>query len=248
MSNLTAILNARTKKNENSAKMNAMSKQSASGNLTSFSGMFATGELSQQERQQLETLLKSYATDDEQKHLQSDLENLISITSEVKAINNQAALLHGERIKKAHDILIRYADGAFTAWLMAAYGNRQTPYNLMQYYEFYQSTPRNLRAQIELMPRQAVYALASRTGAIEQKLEIVENYKGETKVEMLSLIRQTFPLAKNDKRRPELSSTLSTTLLKILREVQTTELDLNQSEKKQLLSILQQIKKRIELA
>ena len=34
------------------------------------------------------------------------------------------------------------------------------------------------------MPRQAVYVLASRTGNLDKKQEIVENYRGETKAEM----------------------------------------------------------------
>ena len=103
------------------------------------------------------------------KKLSNDLNHLISLTSEVKAINNQAALLHGERIKKAHQILTRYRDGAFTAWLMAAYGNRQTPYNLMQYYEFCEAMPKQLASKIELMPRQAIYVFASREGEPRKK-------------------------------------------------------------------------------
>lgn len=70
-------------------------------------------------------------------NLTLDLAELSLITSEVKAINNQAAILHGERIKKAQTLLKSYQEGAFSAWLNATYGNRQTPYNLMQYYEFF---------------------------------------------------------------------------------------------------------------
>ena len=97
--------------------------------------------------------------------------------------------------------MTRYRDGAFTAWLIAAYGNRQTPYNLMQYYEFCEAMPKQLRPQIELMPRQAIYVLATRAGSIKQKQGIVENYQGETKAEMLALIRQAFPLDHGDKRK-----------------------------------------------
>src|SRR6185437_5934673 len=114
-------------------------KQSANGNLSSFSGVFSIADLSNHEKSSIETILKDYAIDPE--NLDDDLAHLISITSEVKAINNQAALLHGERIKKAHTILTRYRDGAFTAWLIAAYGNRQTPYNFLQYFEFCEAMP-----------------------------------------------------------------------------------------------------------
>ena len=147
-----------------------MAKQSATGNLSSFSGIFSVVELSAKEKEALAHILRNYT--DEEQDIGNDLNLLISLTSEVKAINNQAALLHGERIKKAHQILTRYRDGAFTAWLVATYGNRQTPYNLMLYYEFYETIPKQLRPQIELMPRQAVYVLASRTGNLDKKQEI----------------------------------------------------------------------------
>ncbi len=167
MANMNAILNQRIKKSENPSKMAAMAKQSATGNLTSFAGVFSVSELSEKEKKLVESILKDYAHGAET--IEGDLSALLSITSEVKAINNQAAILHGERIKKAQQILTRYRDGAFTAWLMTTYGNRQTPYNLMQYYEFYEAMPKPLRPLIEIMPRQAVYVLASRDGNIEKK-------------------------------------------------------------------------------
>jgi len=201
MGKVNTLLSERLKKGDQSSKMAAMAKQSASGNLTSFSGIFSVTELSEKERAFLENILREYLLTPE--NLTVDLQNLISITSEVKAINNQAAILHGERIKKAHTILTRYRDGAFTTWLMLAYGNRQTPYNFMQYYEFCEAIPRSLRPQIELMPRQAVYTLASREGPIEIKQKIVENYNGETKPELLEIIRKAFPLGLQDKRRQD---------------------------------------------
>ena len=140
MSKVNELLTQRLKKNEASPKMTAMAHQSANGNLTSFAGVFGVSELNEHERSKIEEILKNYAVDVDD--ISRDLSSLISITSEVKAINNQAALLHGERIKKAHTIFTRYRDGAFTAWLISAYGNRQTPYNLMQYYEFCEAMPK----------------------------------------------------------------------------------------------------------
>ena len=86
-----------------------------------------------------------------------DLEFLTTITSEVKAINNQAIILHGERIKQCtRTFLTKYRDGAFSAWLISTYGNRQTPYNFLQYYEFYQSLNLELQKRMDDMPRQVV--------------------------------------------------------------------------------------------
>lgn len=199
MSNVNALLTERLKKGDHSSKMATMARQSAEGQLTSFAGVFGNAELTENERGFLENILHDYATD--ATDVSPDLQALVAITSEVKAINNQAIMLHGERIKKAHSILINYKDGAFTAWLMVAYGNRQTPYNFLQYYELYSALPKPLRPVIEAMPRQAVYALASREGALNKKQKIIESYNGETKAELLARIRETFPLDEKDKRR-----------------------------------------------
>ena len=198
-SKLDQVLNSRLKKNDKkNSKMAEMGRQSVQGHLTSFSGIFSIADLSSVEKNHLEDLLREFATNKES--VSADLDALIALTSEVKAINNQAAILHGERIKKAHAILIRYRDGAFTAWLIAAYGNRQTPYNFLQYYDFYETLPKTLRPKLETMPRQAIYSLASRQAEFPLKQKIVENYAGETKGELLEIIRETFPLDRTDKR------------------------------------------------
>lgn len=243
MAKVNSILDQRMKKPSDMSKMAAMAKQSATGNLTSFSGVFSIVELSDKEKEALAELLKHYANKEQE--ISGDLNLLISLTSEVKAINNQAALLHGERIKKAHQILTRYQDGAFTAWLIATYGNRQTPYNLMQYFEFCEIMPKQLRSKIELMPRQAVYVLASREGSLVKKQEIVENYQGETKTEMLSLIRQIFPLDQMDKRQQKLGKGLVQSLHRLYQQLKANPELLNAMQKKQAFTLLQQMQKLI---
>lgn len=244
MKDINSVLNQRLKKSEHSSKMAAMAHQSSTGNLTSFSGVFHVAELSEKEKGSIENILKTYSQNEE--FLPGDLETLVSITSEVKAINNQAAILHGERIKKAHTILIRYRDGAFTAWLIAAYGNRQTPYNLMQYYEFYESMPKNLHSQIESMPRQAVYTLATRVGELEKKKEIVEKYNGETKAEVLQNIRHAFPLDKSDQRRQNVGNGIIHQLNRLCLEMKSQELKLNNQQKKMIQSLLDELEEIIK--
>jgi hypothetical protein len=242
MADLNTILNQRVKKSDPSSKMAAMARQSATGQLTSFAGVFGVTELSDNERRTIESILKEYAP--ENQDIERDLQTLLSITSEVKAINNQAALLHGERIKKAHTVLTYYRDGAFTAWLMAAYGNRQTPYNLMQYYEFYEALPHKLRPQLETMPRQAIYTLATRAGDLSQKQAIVKEYQGESKAELLHLIRETFPLEKSDKRQQKAGDGIVQSLQRLSRQMQITELNLQQ--KKAIRALLQNLQKLVQ--
>jgi Uncharacterised protein family (UPF0137) len=243
MNTVNTLLSQRLKKTEHSSKMAAMAKQSASGNLTSFSGIFSVSELSEHEKARLENILKEYSTGNED--LSLDLDTLISITSEVKAINNQAAILHGERIKKAHGILTHYRDGAFTAWLLAAYGNRQTPYNLMQYFDFYEAMPKSLRPQIEAMPRQAVYTLASREGPLEKKRKLVESYNGETKAELLCVIREKFPLAAKDKRRHNAGEATLEALKRMYKQLQKEHRTLTKIQKNAICELLEEMRELI---
>jgi hypothetical protein len=240
MTDLKALLNQRIKKADNGSKMAEMAKQSATGNRSSFSGIFGSAELSSHERAYLESILQEYNQGDED--VSKDLEQLSFITSEVKAINNQAALLHGERIKKAHGIFTRYRDGAFTAWLIATYGNRQTPYNLMQYYEFYEVMPKELRPQLESMPRQAVYTLASRNGDLKTKLRIVADFNGESKAELLTLIRQLFPLDREDRRRSSLGDNVINVLTKICHHLEEDHEPIGASQKRAIKDLLDHIR------
>lgn len=184
----------------------------------------------------LENILKEHSTGKE--NFESDYQYLLSITSEVKAINNQAAILHGERIKKAQNILTRYRDGAFTSWLIAAYGNRQTPYNFLQYYEFYEQLPKILRPQIESMPRQAIYTLASRNAPFEKKKEFVENYQGETKLILLGKIREQFPLDSNDKRSQNIGDTAIKQLQKVALILEKKRVKISKTQKNMLNELL----------
>ncbi len=240
MSNVNALLSQRMKKGEQSSKMAEMAKRSADGNLTGFSGIFSVTDLNEREKNLLEAILRTHAIEEE--NVDGDLNALISITSEVKAINNQAAILHGERIKKAHGILTRYRDGAFTSWLIAAYGNRQTPYNFMQYYEFYEAMPKPLRLQIEAMPRQAVYTLASREGPFDKKKKIVENYNGETKAELLEIIRATFPLGEQDRRKQDLGEALIQSLKRMCQAFNGNRHALSKVQKGALCELIDQLR------
>lgn len=246
MSKFNDLLNLRFKSKETpQAKMNALVERATNGDLSSFSGVFRVAPLNSQEKDELQTILQTHRQHDSD-DIDSDLKALSAITSEVKAITNQAVILHGERIKKAQEILKRYRDGAFTAWLYAIYGNRQTPYNFLQYYEFYTLTPQPLHAKIDQMPRQAVYSLASRNGDLNRKLEIVKTYAGQPKQELLKVIRQEFPLDEDDKRLPHFGGH-GIAFLKRAREMfKHSQCKLTPLEKKQALQLVGQLSELIE--
>jgi hypothetical protein len=246
MSKFNDLLSLRFKAKESpQAKMTALVERATNGDLSSFSGVFRVTALSEPEKNALEEILKSFRqteTDD----VDGDLKALVAITSEVKAITNQAVILHGERIKKAQEILKKYRDGAFTAWLYTTYGNRQTPYNFLQYYEFYSIMPATLHPKIDQMPRQAIYTLASRAGEIERKQDLVNSYAGQPKQELLKLIRQMFPLSDDDKRLPDFGSH-GLAFLKRAREMfKHSQCRLAAPDKARALQIVDQIRVLIE--
>lgn len=220
-------------------KVKALAKQSASGELSGFSGLFKPAELLEQEKKALETMLEQYRIEDG--NVNYDLNALIAITSEIKAINNQAAILHGERIMRAQKIFKNYREGAFSAWLVAAYGNRQTPYNFLLYYEFYQELPQELKTKLENVPKQAVYTLASRTATLEEKKEIVHAYAGQTKREMLEIIRTRFPLPQSDKRRTDEAKAMLADIEKLYARYEQYGQDFSTSQNKALAQSLRKL-------
>ena len=234
MSKFNDLLHLRFKQKQvQQPKMTALVERANNGDLSSFSGVFRVTALNEKEKATLEEILKSYAQS-EFADISSDLSTLTALTSEVKAITNQAVILHGERIKRAQELLKKYRDGAFTAWLFATYGNRQTPYNFLQYYEFYTLMPQTLHTKIDQMPRQVIYSLASRVGSLEKKETIVKNYNGQPKQELLNLIRLEFPLAEEDKRLPNLAAH-AVSFLKRARESLKNPLCVPSSNEKQSL-------------
>ena len=241
MAKFNALLNLRLKqKDQAKNKMTALAERSTSGNLSSFSGVFRVSSLSDNEKETLTSILRKYQENEDQS-IEKDLDQLAAITSEVKAITNQAVILHGERIKKAQMILKGYQEGAFTAWLITTYGNRQTPYNFLQYYEFYSAMPNKLQSKIDTMPRQAIYTLASREGESEKKQEIIESYEGQPKQELLSIIRKVFPLELTDKRRANIANQTITSLLSIKKSIDDRFFLPTEKQKNKIIDLLDEL-------
>lgn len=241
MSKLTSMLNERFLKKEK-PKTGLLAAQTTDGSLSSFSGIFGSAKLNKKESEKLTELLQKFA--EEGTDIAEDHRQLSAITSEVKAIQSQAVMLHGERIKKAQEILKKYRDGAFSSWLLSTYGNRQTPYNFLQYYEFYSKMPQPMRSQIEAMPRQAIYTLASREGALEKKEEIIREFKGQTKEELLNEIREAFPLDEQDRRKENLGYMAIMTLKKIKSTLQRAKL--SKEQKLEIQELLASLKKSLD--
>ncbi len=220
--------------------MAALVEKANKGDLSSFSGVFRVAPLNASEKNRVQSILEEYR-EDASFDVEADVELLSAITSEVKAIANQAVILHGERIKRAQTLLKKYKEGAFTAWLYVTYGNRQTPYNFLQYYEFYTAMPSAVHSLIDQMPRQVIYSLASRSGSLHRKEEIVKSYQGESKQVLLQKIREEFPLSEEDKRGTELSHAVFSALKKAQSLLKNPLCSLKRGEKQELRDLLAEI-------
>ena len=106
--------------------------------------------------------------------------------------------------------------------------------------------PKTLRFQIEAMPRQAVYTLASREAPLEKKRSFVESYKGQTKAEVLTLIRQTFPLDEQDKRRQNDGEVLLQTLKRLYRDLKLKSPKISRSQKEAIRGVIEDICQIVE--
>ncbi|MBS0585430.1 MAG: CT583 family protein [Verrucomicrobia bacterium] len=231
MKDLDSFLTERLqKKNQTHVETLADRKEIASPPLLRSFGLIPLD--AKEESALYEILLHNHKDEDS---IDEDLASLKRITEEVKAIDTQAILLHGERIKKAQTLLKKYKEGAFTAWLLETYKNRQTPYNFLQYYEFYQSLTQSLREKVSQMPKQAVYTLAARSGELSSKRAIVESSYQEPKEIILQKIRSTFPLSQKDARAQNKEASIASLLNKAISLCKDT--DLSSKEKKNLLSL-----------
>ncbi len=242
---LHQLLSSRFKTpSEKTSKTTQLASLAQDGGLSSFSGVFRVHPLSEQEQLSLRAILDGFKN--EEQIIDIDLEKLYSITAEIYAIQHQALLLHGERIKQAQDILKPYKDGAFSAWLIATYGNRQTPYNFLQYYELFHAIPSSLQEKLDTLPRQAAYVLASRNAPIEDKQKIIEEYAGESKPELLHRIRTLFPLHVKDRRGQRFSEFILSSLIRIKKQIELTSPRFSSKEKERLCAALLTIKQLVE--
>ena len=236
-----ALLGERLK--GSSSKMDKLANRSKQGNLSSFSGVFKLSEVTEEEKNEIKEILLSHT--DKNYDITSDLSKLITLTSEVKAINNQAIILHGERIKNAQTILKEYKDGAFTSWLIKTYGNRQTPYNFLQYFEFFTSLTKTLQETIEKMPKQVIYSLSSRKIDQKQKEKFIKEYQGESKTELLERLRTVYPLSKQDRRQGSPVNAIVASLNKISTTLKKKSFTTTRFEKHAILELLNDIRKSL---
>ena len=222
----------------------AFEVREAAAVTANFRQEFVAAPLSKEEDLAIQNLLykDSEANADEQE-VEVDYKTLSDLTQQIRAIDRQSVLLHGERIQKARELLKKYRDGAFTGWLVTAYGNRQTPYRMLNFFELFQKLEGQDRPLFEKMPRNAAYSLASREGNLSEKIAIIRDHHSKTPEEISIVLDATFPLAKGDRRvgRKSDDDVIVKTLEDGIRKLMKRKNDLSDSTKEKLKALAKEI-------
>jgi len=182
-----------------------------------------------------------------EEQLAQDLDVLRRLTAEVKSISKQGALLVGERIYQARELLKNYGDGrtSFNRWIQLTFSNsRRTAFNALAYFEFHRALPdEGLRSMLKRMPNKAAYVLAAREGSIEAKADIIREYHQQKAEEIIPVIQDKLPAAQDKKKLSKDAS--SQLILKILTMSRRLTLRknylsaLNKAELEEIIHILQ---------
>ena len=170
------------------------------------------------------------------------VDQLTDITRQIKNLVAQSILLHGERIKQAQDLLANYREGAFSKWLMETYGNRQTPYSMLRYYEFYNSAPKELQKIIEAAPKKVVYQLATREGDNSRKLDFIKAHGASKQSDTILLMQETFPVTITDKRKPLMASKIEA-LCKLCTSLESRADTLSKEDRQEIKQLIHRLQK-----
>jgi len=172
-----------------------------------FNSVFKVGKLPEEEEIFIQELLrenfKACESQEgaEEEKLVADCKRICELTTEIKSIQRQSIVLLGERIEQARNILKSYKDRTFTLWLIATVKSKQTGYNLLSYYQFYQSLPVDLKESFKKIPQKAAYVLANRKGGEQEKFKIVEECHSIPPKEIIKIVQDTFPISSKDRRK-----------------------------------------------
>lgn len=128
----------------------------------------------------------------EEANIEKDTEALIEISEQLKSIRKQQAILHGERILRAKNILKKYKAKAFSSWILITYGNRQTPYNFLYYYTFYIELSREMKALVEQIPLSITYQLSSKNICSDEKIKFIKNHHKKPFNQMKTELKKSF--------------------------------------------------------
>jgi len=72
---------------------------------------------------------------------------------------------------------------------------------MLQFYDLYTKLEDQEKTIISAMPKRAAYVLASRSGEMEKKIEIIKEHRDSQPDAIIQAVQEAFPLKKSDKRK-----------------------------------------------
>lgn len=172
-----------------------------------------------------------------EEQIDKDVNQLKTLTSEIKAINKQGILLIGERIYNARDLLKSYKDGTFVKWIDSTFDSRSSAYNILSYYELYQKLPSTAKENLKKIPQKAAYMLASRSGNIEKKAELISEHHNLKADEMMLLIQEQFPSSRTNQIK-DVNAKLIQSIHIALNTLSSRKNDLSEEHKRSLSNLI----------
>ncbi len=166
-----------------------------------------------------------------------DIDRMKTVTAEIKAINKQGALLIGERIATARDILKSYKDGTFVQWMDSIFESRRTAYNMLSYFDLYCVLPDHAKENFKKMPQKAAYMLASRPGNVETKVELIGSYSNLKANDMMLLIQDKLPSNRPTRISHSYHTKLIDSVFSCVNKLQKRKDELNQKQIRELAAI-----------
>jgi len=205
--------------------------------VNTFTSIFNPKSLDPHEEVKMKKLIFEASEETENAQFAEDFQYVKTLTSEIRGIQKQNLVLIGERIEKVRVILKNYKDGIFTKWLQYVFASKQTGYNILAYYLFLIALPENLQEVFKKLPQKTAYVLASREGAMQAKVEILQDPTLNPE-NILPAIRERLPLAVTDKRATKGSTALLIdTLFKTSEKLRVSKTPLNKVLKEKLIAI-----------
>ncbi|MBX9744392.1 MAG: pGP6-D family virulence protein [Chlamydiales bacterium] len=180
-------------------------------NTNNFNSVFNPQPLDNKESTGIEKLLVDFYLPGRfpETQVTTDLDQLKKITTEIKAVAKQGAVLTGERLNQARSILKPYRDGAFAQWIDLFFGSRRTAYNMLAYYELYSSLPNHeAKIKFQKLPQKVAYLLASKNVTIDAKVDIIDKHFDSNPNDLMMLIQERFPADEGDGRRKTANKSL----------------------------------------
>lgn len=121
----------------------------------------------------------------------NDVNSLLELTIQVKAIQKQGVILLGEKIFRAREIINKNSlkKTSFSSWINMFFKTKSSAYNALAYYELYVNLPtEKLKSSFLEIPYKAAYKLSSKSVCLKDKERIIPHIVGLSNSEAISLI------------------------------------------------------------